>query len=182
MKLTAEQCQMVEDNLGLAYSTACKISLKSPLEYDDVLSICFLGLIKTVQKFDPSKGFAFSTHALNTMRWMTYKEANPRKPQIKASYLEDLFPAENESSWENAIADDNSLEDTVTDRVFIGQMRVKINEMDLSPETRKALQIYFDCPGLTQEEAAKIAGCTQAAVSRAYRNLVRHYQAAIKAT
>lgn len=181
MKLTAEQCQMAEDNIGLAYGTAWKMVTKSPLEFDDILSICFLGLIKAVQKFDPSKGFAFSTYAVSTMRWMAFKEANPRKPQIKASYFEDLFSAEYESSWENMIADDTSLEDDITDSILIGQIREKINHMKMSPKSKEVLQIYFDNPDLTQEEVAKIAGCTQVTVSRTYKKLAEQYQAEMKA-
>lgn len=175
--LTPEQKQMVEDNIGLAYGTAWKMAPRSPLEYDDILSVCFLGLIKAVQKFDPSKGFAFSTYAVNTMRWMVHKEANPRKPQIKASYFEDLIPAEYESSWENIIADNSSLEDDIIDSIFIGQMREKINHMKMSPKSKEALQVYFDNPELTQEEVAQIAGCTQVTVSRTYKKLAEQCQA-----
>ncbi len=181
MELTAEQKQMVEDNIRLAYSTALKMVAKSPLECDDILSICFLGLIKAVQKFDPSKGFAFSTYAVPVMRWMVHKEANPRKPQIKASYLEGLIPTEWESSWENIIADDSSLEDDLIDSIFIGQVREKINHMKLSPKSKEVLQVYFDDPELTQEEVAKIAGCTQVTVSRAYRKLAKQCRAETKA-
>ncbi len=181
MQLTTEQKQMVEDNIGLAYSTALRMVAKSPLEYDDILSICFLGLIKAVQKFDPSKGFAFSTYAVPVMRWMVHKEANPRKPQIKASYLEGLIPTEWESSWENIIADDSSLEDDLIDSIFIGQVREKINHMKLSPKSKEVLQVYFDDPELTQEEVAKIAGCTQVTVSRTYKKLAEQCRAETKA-
>jgi RNA polymerase sigma factor (sigma-70 family) len=181
MELTTEQKQMVEDNIRLAYSTALKMVAKSPLEYDDILSICFLGLIKTAQKFDPSKGFAFSTYAINTMRWMVHKEANPRKPQIKASYFEDLIPTEWESNWENIIAGDSSLEDDLINNIFIGQVREKINHMKLSPKSKEVLQVYFDNPELTQEEVAQIAGCTQGTVSETYKKLAEQCQAEIKA-
>ena len=181
MRLTPEQRQMVEDNIGLAYSTALKMVTRSPLEYDDILSVCFLGLIKAVQKFDPSKGFAFSTYAVPVMRWMVHKEANPRKPQIKASYFEDLIPAEWESSWENMIADDSSLEDDITDSILIGQVREKINHMKMSPKSKEVLQVYFDNPELTQKEVAKIAGCAQVTVSRTYKKLAEQCQAEIKA-
>ena len=179
--LTPEQKQMVEDNIRLAYKTAHKTATRSPLEYDDILSVCFLGLIKAVQKFDPSKGFAFSSYAVPVMRWMVHQEANPRKPQIKASYLEELFPAEDESSWENVIADDSSLEDDLIDSIFIGQVREKINHMKLSPKSKEVLQVYFDDPELTQEEVAKIAGCTQVTVSRTYKKLAEQCRAETKA-
>ena len=181
MQLNIEQKQMVEDNIRLAYKTAHKMATRSPLEYDDILSICFLGLIKAAQRFDPSKGFASSTYAINTMRWMVHKEANPGKPQIKASYLEDLIPTEWESSWENIIADDSSLEDDLIDSIFIGQMREKINHMKMSPKSKEVLQVYFDNPELTQEEVAKIAGCTQVTVSRAYKKLAEQCRAETKA-
>lgn len=69
--LTKEESKMVEENIGLAYDRADKLykqyqyrltRVNTPLE--DVKGEAILGLIRAVQKFDPSKGFKFSTYAV----------------------------------------------------------------------------------------------------------------------
>lgn len=171
--LTPEQKQMVEDSMGLAYETAGKIkhSRNYPLDYDEILSICFSALIKSVQGYDPNKGFAFSTYAVNKMKWSVYKELNPKKPQIKALYLEGLLPDEDDVSWQDLIADKNTLEDTVINNVFVEQIAEKIKRIKLAPKIKKALTTHLVFPDLNQGEIAELVGCSQAQVSRAYKIL-----------
>ena len=172
MRLTSEQRQKVEDNIGLALQTAGRLKSKNPLEFDDLLSVCYLALIKAVQGYDPSKGFAFSTYAVRTMQWYALREANPPKPQIKTLYLEELLPDESNTDWREMIpSNEPSLEDIVTCEVFIEQIREKIIKMPMMPKAKKALEIHFTYPELTQKEVADIAGCSQVMVSRALKLL-----------
>lgn len=61
----------VQDHLALAKKQAGQIFQKLPLdgryEYDDILQICYLGLMKAAERFDGSKGYRFSTYACNCM-------------------------------------------------------------------------------------------------------------------
>ena len=172
MRLTSEQRQKVEDNIGLALQTAGRLKSKSPLEFDNLLSVCYLALIKAVQRYDPTKGIAFSTYTVNTMQWDALREANPRKPQIKALYFEELLPDESNTNWREMIPSrEPSLEDIVTCDVFIEQMREKVIKMPMMPKAKKALEIHFTYPELTQKEVADIAGCSQVMVSRALKLL-----------
>ena len=55
--------QAVKDNLGLVRSIA-KRFVNRGAEYDDIYQAGCLGLIKAVDNFDESRGFAFSTYAV----------------------------------------------------------------------------------------------------------------------
>ncbi len=53
----------IEDNMGLVYSVV-KRFLGRGTEYEDLVQIGSIGLIKAAKHFDESKGFQFSTYAV----------------------------------------------------------------------------------------------------------------------
>ena len=55
--------ELVEKNLGLVHSCAKRFRGRG-VEYDDLYQAGCVGLIKAADKFDESKGFAFSTYAV----------------------------------------------------------------------------------------------------------------------
>lgn len=58
---------MIEGNAGFAYKRAIKYAGKnrgwSHIDDDDILQSAMLGLIDAVDRYDPEKGFAFTTYA-----------------------------------------------------------------------------------------------------------------------
>lgn len=67
-RLTPEQSRLVEDNLNLARSAAWRWHKRTGMEYSDLQSAAFLGLVKACRKFDPGLGFKISTYAVPTIR------------------------------------------------------------------------------------------------------------------
>lgn len=55
--------EKIEANLGLVHSIANRFRGRG-IEYDDLFQCGCIGLIKAVDNFDESKGFAFSTYAV----------------------------------------------------------------------------------------------------------------------
>lgn len=55
--------EMIENNYGLVHSCANKFRGRG-VEYDDLFQAGCIGLIKAADKFDSSRGFAFSTYAV----------------------------------------------------------------------------------------------------------------------
>lgn len=55
--------QMIEDNIGLVHSIANRFRGRGT-DYEDLFQSGCIGLIKAVDNFDASKGFAFSTYAV----------------------------------------------------------------------------------------------------------------------
>jgi len=169
MPLTPEQKQMAEDNVNLAYSTGRKLARKYPIELEESISICLLALVKSVQNFDPSKGFAFSTYAVRNMQWAVYKELNPKKPRLESLSLEDAFTADGQSYWEDFIAGD-SPENRIICEIATEQTRDRIYGM-LPLNLKNIFLIRCQDPELNQREVADLAGCSQVQVSRVYKRL-----------
>lgn len=57
--------EFVRSNLKLVLTTARRYPTSTHVSIEDLISEGTLGLIRAVEKFDPSKGFKFSTYAMN---------------------------------------------------------------------------------------------------------------------
>ncbi len=55
--------EKIENNIGLVYSIANRFAGKG-VDYEDLVQIGCVGLIKAVDNFDESRGFSFSTYAV----------------------------------------------------------------------------------------------------------------------
>jgi RNA polymerase sigma factor (sigma-70 family) len=170
MPLTPEQSQMVEDNMGLIWHTAKQINKKNyPLEFDEIVNICYIALVRCVQKFDPSKGFTISTYAVKTMQWSVYKEVHPKKPRVESLYLEDVISDDGKSKWEQFMAGE-SPENEIVCEVAKEQIKDYVYAK-LKPNHRDIFLIHYQNPELTQKEVGELAGCSQVNVSRVYRGI-----------
>ena len=168
MPLTPEQSQMVEDNIKLAYSTAWKLVPKFSLDFDEILSICLLSLCKSTQKFDPSRGFKFSTFAVNTMYYAVLAVLNPPKPQIKTMYLEDVFNSDNGQTWENVLGT-YGIENEIVCQVAAEQIIASLDNIKMNETYKEIMRIHFREPELLQEEIGQMVGCSQKNVWWAFK-------------
>ena len=57
------RAEKIENNIGLVHNVAHKF-LGRGIDYDDLFQIGCLGLIKAVDNYDETRGFAFSTYAV----------------------------------------------------------------------------------------------------------------------
>lgn len=58
-----ERDRFINDNIGLVHSCATKFKGRG-IEYEDLFSAGCIGLIKAYDRFDPDRGFKFSTYAV----------------------------------------------------------------------------------------------------------------------
>ncbi len=70
----AAKDKLVVHNMGLAYSIARRY-LKSGVPYEDLVQEGAFGVMKAVERFDPSRGYAFSTYATWWIRRYIVREA-----------------------------------------------------------------------------------------------------------
>ncbi|MHC4441201.1 MAG: sigma-70 family RNA polymerase sigma factor [Planctomycetota bacterium] len=84
---------IVEKNLGLVYSMIGRFGSKK-LDEDDVLSDAMFGLSRAVDRYNPWRGYRFSTYACNVI-----SRAIMRRGKRENRYRE-LFPVEHEASFE----------------------------------------------------------------------------------
>ena len=61
--VTDTRDEMISNNIGLVHSIANRFRGRGA-DYDDLFQSGCIGLIKAVDNFDESKGFAFSTYAV----------------------------------------------------------------------------------------------------------------------
>ena len=156
--LTPEQSQMVENNIKLAYHEAWKLVHKFPLDFEEILSICFITLCESVQKFDPSKGFKFSTYATKVMYYRVLATVNPQVPQIKCLYLEELLPLEDGQTWEDLLGT-YDIEDEIVCEIAAKQIIAQLDKIKINEKYREIMKLHFYRPELMQDEIAGIVGC-----------------------
>jgi len=62
---------IAESNLGLVYSMARKARNVNPAQYEDAISEGVAALMRAIDKFDPGRGFRFSTYACRSI-WKSF--------------------------------------------------------------------------------------------------------------
>lgn len=71
--------KMVKHNIRLVYKIANKMIAPVPIE--ELVQDGIIGLIKSLRKFDPEKGFRISTYATNYIRWEMLRSVE-KQPHI----------------------------------------------------------------------------------------------------
>jgi RNA polymerase sigma factor (sigma-70 family) len=84
---------IVERNLGLVYSMISRFT-SSNVDEDDLLSDALFGLTRAVDRFDPWRGFKFSTYACNVIA-----RALMRRGRQETNYRR-VFPVQHDVSFE----------------------------------------------------------------------------------
>ena len=74
--------KLVESNFRLVISIAKKYH-KSHIDFNDLIQECMTGLIKAVDKYDPSLGFKFSTYACHWIKQAALQYINEKYSDIK---------------------------------------------------------------------------------------------------
>lgn len=162
-KLTAEQCQMVEDNLGLAYFVANKLIKTIDVEYEELLATCFEGLVKASKGFNADRGIKFSTYAVQAIRFWVLKQFVYNKPMPQIVYLEDLKTKKGiKHNWEELFSDNTDLTDLLDPNILTDQMINLIeNSKQLTLMQKEVLLMFCHDQDLTQMEVADRVGCSQ---------------------
>jgi RNA polymerase sigma-B factor len=75
--------RLVMANLGLVHRVAAAQQGKGQLAYDDLVSVGCIGLIKAIERFDPTRGLNLSTVAVPFIRGAMQHEERDRNQPIK---------------------------------------------------------------------------------------------------
>ncbi|AGK99029.1 sigma-70 family RNA polymerase sigma factor [Clostridium pasteurianum] len=165
----------VQEHLGLAKLQAGRVYKKFQLSYrydfDDILQICHVGLIKAAQKFDETKGYKFSTYALSLMYGYTlniilrdkFYPSAERNGSLNSHVLSLDVNVNNsddkEVTYKDAIMDKQEL-----DTEFTGIL-VRTALGKLSGKHKEIIKLkYFQ--GKTQMQIAKLFGTSQTTIGR----------------
>jgi RNA polymerase sigma factor (sigma-70 family) len=176
------------DHLKLAQKMAWKYKGITDLEFEDVLSICYLAMVKAAEKYDPEKGYAWSTYASKAMYFAILNERDRRKSVQNTISLESLGRIDSggkQQSWESFIPNltVERTEDSIIDKIMME------NIADRLPRTVEALRnfkggqrekaaaiMFIRNPHLTQQQIAEKIGISQVSVSRGIAKIKRQLQ------
>lgn len=153
---------IVEQNLGLVYSMISRVGSRR-LDEDDLLSEAMLALTRAVDRFNPWRGYRFSTYACNVIT-----RALMRRGKKESRYRQ-LFPVQHDATYEpssglpdlnselyverlHRILDDNlgeltGLETTILTHRFPEESRSKLTFREIG-----------DAIGLSKERVRQIQG------------------------
>lgn len=101
---------IVERNLGLAYSIISRFGSRK-LDEDDLLSDAMLGLTRATDRFNPWRGYRFSTYACNVIA-----RALMRRGKRERHYRQ-LFPVQFDVSFEKPDAPPDSQTELYVERL-----------------------------------------------------------------
>lgn len=151
---------IVEKNLGLVHLTIRRFRFQT-LDEDDLLSEAMYGLGRAIDRFNPWKGFRFSTYACNVIA-----RALLRRGKGESRYRR-LFPVQHDASYEKpSEADDYRMElclerlRRVLDR-NIGELTdleatVLSHRFPMDREPRRTFQEIGNLVGLSKERVRQI--------------------------
>ena len=159
--------KLFEINLGFCHTIAQRYKT-SDIEYDDILAVSFLGMLKAYNTFDESKGYKFITYAGLCMTNAILNEI--RKYKKQPSYM---YVSIEEEIFNNGDADPITYKDMLPDTKPLPYEIVELK--DLLEHMRKAIKVlkgkkkevielyYFQ--GHTMKEVASILDTSQPYVS-----------------
>ncbi len=164
--MTKEKEDLVIQNLGLSYYVAHKFK-SSGIEWDDLVSIAQLGMIKAADAYDPDKDIKFGTFAAIVIRYEILQELRRIRKQSKyflTVSLNEMLPGSEHpiERWE-LIPDDHDPFEHIENQVAVKQMLAGISNRD-----RWVLYLIM-AEQISQQEVSKMLGVSQSYVSRLVR-------------
>lgn len=166
--MTKERQRLVEDNMQLAHFVANRYR-SIPLEFDDIRSSAYLGLVKAADNFDDGKGTAFASFAVTviTNEILMYARRQKKHSRVTASLDAPLIPDE-DISLMDVIPGTEDPYDMVELERDISRQTDCLNDTE-----RKLLLIKLGRPDITQNELSEIIGITQSMISRKMKTIKR---------
>jgi RNA polymerase sigma factor (sigma-70 family) len=158
-QLTDEQRALAEENIGLAHHMAHKLKKRTPLDFEDILLICYEQLVESAKRFEYREGgIQFSTYTCMNMQNRVFSEARrkyrPTESIEEMGYkIEPHYPP---------------IEEIVCCKIAIRQALQNFK----GSQREKAVAIKFvQNPDLTQKELGELTGTSQVLASRAIAKL-----------
>ena len=168
MKLSNERKHLVLENQRLVHYLVQKLGVDlNSLDYEDIVSIGTIGLIKAAITFDTAKNIAFSTYASNCINneiFMHYRKYNKYANNI--SIDEPL--ANDDEGHELTIADiipdtkSDFVEKIINREMCINLMSIILNTL----EGKQRIVLLYRIGSITQREIAHKLNISQSYVAR----------------
>ena len=161
--------KLIISNLKLVLFAVKKIKWFN-IDYDELIQVGIIGLIKAIRNFDISRYCEFSTFAMKCINSEIYMFVRKENKNIKRGLLSDIL-------LDEIMIDDYSLEENY----FEKELKENLNNMilNLPDRERQIIYMYFgfiDDKIYTQKEIAKYFGVDQSYISRIIKMVLLQLQ------
>lgn len=161
--------KLIMGNLKLVLFAVKKIKWFN-IDYDELIQIGIIGLIKAIRNFDISRYCEFSTFAMKCINNEIYMFVRKENKNIKRGLLSDIL-------LDEIMIDDHSLEENYFEKELKENLNKKI--LNLPDRERQIIYMYFgfiDDKLYTQKEIAKHFGVNQSYISRIIKMVLLQLQ------
>lgn len=169
------RAKIIIHNLKLVFKEVSIKFINAPYEYDELVSVGIIGLIKSVDKYDILRNVEFSTFAVKVIdnEILVYMRKNKKNLGNLSIYYPLNIDAEgNELSIQETLVDDNIHFTTdYENRELISELMEIIEKFPT--QNKKILKLYFgfyDGEKHTQKEIAQLMNISQSCVSKTLQN------------
>ena len=168
MKLNTNQQQMVLDNQRLVHYLVQKLGVApNYIEYEDIVSIGTIGLIKAVITFDTSKNNTFTTYAsrcINNEIFMHFRKANKYASNVSLDAPIGNDGEGNEITLRDKIeySESNFIEKIINEEAFVQLISIILNYL----ESKQRLVMLYRIGNISQADIAELLNISRSYVSR----------------
>ena len=166
--------ELIRNNGGLVNHIAVRF-LGRGTDYEDLVQIGSIGLLKAIRTFDESRACAFSTYAVPLIFGEIRRFLRDDGP-IKVSRVQKRLSAILAAEREKCIDDDSlTLENTLCDEEENEKnfYRIAISAaLDKLPDIKKKIILLRYFRDFSQEETARVLGLTQVKISREEKKIL----------
>lgn len=165
--MTQEREKLVTENIALAHHIARKYK-SMQLEYEEIISAAYMGLVRAAKYFDFTKGFAFSTYAAKAIDSEILLLWRREKKYIYAGIIsvETKILPEEDLTIGDCILDTKDCFGEVEAGMLLQQNIKELNSLEV-----QVLNIKQKNPDITQDELAKELNYTQSYISRVIKGM-----------
>lgn len=162
-----EQEELVLKNQRLVYHFVNRLGINNPNDYEDMVSIGTIGLIKAAATFDKSKKIKFATYASHCINNELFMHLRREKKYINDISLDEVI-AINDQGKEITLGDKipssekDFTEELAETEIFIKCISIILNLL----ESKERLIMLYEIAGNTQKDIAKKLNISQSYISR----------------
>ena len=179
---------LIEHNLRLVAHIAKKYTTSgriASVDFDDIISIGSIGLIKAIDSFNSGKSARLATYAARCIENEILMYIRSSKKYSNDIFLQDPighdFDGNEITVMDMVKSDDDPVPDEVSDKIDITRMMRKIHDV-LDEREREIIRLrYAVCGGeeMTQREIASMLGISRSYVSRIEKKALKKIAACL---
>lgn len=179
---------LIEHNLRLVAHVAKKYTSSgriASVDFDDIISIGTIGLIKGIDSFNADKNVRLATYAARCIENEILMYIRSSKKYSNNMFLQDPvghdFDGNEITVMDMVKSDDDPVPDEVSDRIDIIRMIQKIEEV-LDEREREIIKMRYAIYGgeeITQREIAAMLGISRSYVSRIEKKALKKISACL---